>query len=111
MFGGAGLYRNGKMFGDRRRRCYLKVDDSNRADFVSRVNPFNPFPDKVRPRLPAMRFRRVLEESRGARPMGAAVAGGSGKKNSKHTVRERPKNRSWAQRQPAPVVWRLITDH
>ena len=50
MFGGAGLYRNGKMFGliadD---IAYLKVDDSNRDDFVKAgSSPFNPFPEKVK---------------------------------------------------------------
>lgn len=50
MFGGAGLYRDGKMFGlvadD---VAYLKVDDSNREDFVSAGSlPFNPYPDKAK---------------------------------------------------------------
>ena len=49
MFGGAGLYRDGKMFGliadD---VAYLKVDDSNRADFEKAGSaPFRPFPDKA----------------------------------------------------------------
>ncbi len=48
MFGGAGLYRGGTMFGlvadD---VAYLKVDDSNRDDFVrAGCSPFTPFPDK-----------------------------------------------------------------
>ena len=48
MFGGAGLYRNGKMFGlvadD---VAYLKVDDSNREDFEGAgSSPFKPYPDK-----------------------------------------------------------------
>jgi DNA transformation protein and related proteins len=48
MFGGAGLYREGAMFGliadD---VAYLKVDDSNRKDFVrAGTSPFKPFPDK-----------------------------------------------------------------
>jgi len=48
MFGGAGLYRDGKMFGliadD---AAYLKVDDSNRKDFVEAgSSPFKPYPDK-----------------------------------------------------------------
>lgn len=48
MFGGAGLYRNGKMFGlvadD---VVYLKVDDSNREQFVAEGSkPFQPFPQK-----------------------------------------------------------------
>jgi DNA transformation protein len=47
MFGGAGLYRDGKMFGliadD---VAYLKVDETNRADFIKAgSSPFNPFPD------------------------------------------------------------------
>jgi DNA transformation protein len=51
MFGGAGLYREGKMFGliadD---VAYLKVDESNRADFVRAGSaPFNPYPDKAKP--------------------------------------------------------------
>lgn len=50
MFGGAGLYRDGKMFGliadD---VAYLKVDDSNRQDFVTAgSSPFNPYPNKVK---------------------------------------------------------------
>jgi DNA transformation protein len=48
MFGGAGLYREGRMFGliadD---VAYLKVDDSNRNDFVEAgSSPFKPYPDK-----------------------------------------------------------------
>ena len=48
MFGGAGLYRDGKMFGlvadD---VAYLKVDDSNRGDFEAvGSSPFRPYPDK-----------------------------------------------------------------
>jgi DNA transformation protein len=47
MFGGAGLYREGMMFGliadD---VAYLKVDDSNRADFVKAGSaPFHPYPE------------------------------------------------------------------
>ena len=50
MFGGAGLYCDGRMFGlvadD---VAYLKVDDSNRKDFVkAEASPFNPYPDKVK---------------------------------------------------------------
>jgi DNA transformation protein len=50
MFGGAGLYHDGMMFGlvadD---VAYLKVDDSNREDFVrAGASPFNPYPDKVK---------------------------------------------------------------
>jgi len=53
MFGGAGLYCDGKMFGlvadD---VAYLKVDDSNREDFVKAgASPFNPYPDKVKTTL------------------------------------------------------------
>jgi len=49
MFGGAGLYRAGKMFGlvadD---VAYLKVDDSNREGFVQAGSaPFKPYPDKT----------------------------------------------------------------
>lgn len=48
MFGGAGLYCDGAMFGliadD---VAYLKADDSNREDFVKAgSSPFNPYPDK-----------------------------------------------------------------
>ena len=48
MFGGAGLYRHGKMFGliadD---VAYLKADDSNRAEFErAGSSPFKPYPDK-----------------------------------------------------------------
>src|SRR4030042_2743559 len=50
MFGGAGLYYDGVMFGliadD---VAYLKVDDSNRQDFIEAgSSPFNPYPDKVK---------------------------------------------------------------
>jgi DNA transformation protein and related proteins len=50
MFGGAGLYRSGKMFGlvadD---VAYLKVDDSNREGFVKAgSSPFNPYPEKAK---------------------------------------------------------------
>jgi len=50
MFGGAGLYCDGTMFGliadD---VAYLKVDDSNREDFVKAgSSPFNPYPSKVK---------------------------------------------------------------
>ena len=50
MFGGAGLYRDGKMFGliadD---VAYLKVDELNRHDFVKAgSSPFNPYPDKTK---------------------------------------------------------------
>ena len=50
MFGGAGLNCEGKMFGliadD---VAYLKVDDSNREDFIKAgSSPFNPYPDKVK---------------------------------------------------------------
>jgi DNA transformation protein len=48
MFGGAGLYRDGKMFGlvadD---VVYLKVDDSNREKFIQAGSgPFKPYADK-----------------------------------------------------------------
>lgn len=48
MFGGAGLYRDGKMFaliaGD---VAYLKVDDSNREKFLEAgSSPFQPYPEK-----------------------------------------------------------------
>jgi len=48
MFGGVGLYREGKMFGliadD---VAYLKVDDSNREAFEQAGScPFKPYPDK-----------------------------------------------------------------
>ncbi len=50
MFGGAGLYRAGVMFGliadD---VAYLKVDDSNRQDFVAAgAAPFEPYPEKIK---------------------------------------------------------------
>jgi len=50
MFGGAGLYRDGKMFGlIADNVAYLKVDDSNQEDFVKAgSSPFNPYPDKVK---------------------------------------------------------------
>jgi DNA transformation protein len=48
MFGGAGLYSDGMMFGliadD---VAYLKVDDSNRDEFLrAGSSPFRPYPDK-----------------------------------------------------------------
>ena len=48
MFGGAGLYRDGKMFGlvadD---VAYLKVDETNQGKFIAAgASPFKPFPDK-----------------------------------------------------------------
>lgn len=48
MFGGAGLYRAGRMFGliadD---VAYLKVDDSNRGDFLKAGSaPFMPYADR-----------------------------------------------------------------
>jgi DNA transformation protein len=48
MFGGAGLYRDGSMFGliadD---VAYLKVDESNREQFIQAGSgPFKPYPDK-----------------------------------------------------------------
>jgi DNA transformation protein len=48
MFGGAGLYRDGKMFGlIAEDVAYLKVDDSNRKSFVEAgSSPFKPYPDK-----------------------------------------------------------------
>jgi len=50
MFGGAGLYCDGRMFGVVADDvAYLKVDDSNREDFVKAgASPFNPYPDKVK---------------------------------------------------------------
>ncbi len=49
MFGGAGLYCEGKMFGLVADDVpYLKADDSNRDDFLKAgSSPFNPFPDKT----------------------------------------------------------------
>ncbi len=49
MFGGAGLYKDSKMFGliadD---VVYLKVDDTNREDFVQAgSSAFKPYPDEV----------------------------------------------------------------
>ncbi len=50
MFGGAGLYREGAMFvvlADD--VAYLKVDDSNRDDFLRAGSaPFEPYPDKIK---------------------------------------------------------------
>jgi DNA transformation protein len=48
MFGGAGLYRDGKMFGlVADEVAYLKVDDSNRDEFErAGSSPFKPYPDK-----------------------------------------------------------------
>ena len=48
MFGGAGLYRDGKMFGlIANDVVYLKVDDTNRDKFISRgSSPLKPFPNR-----------------------------------------------------------------
>jgi len=48
MFGGASLYREGKIFGLLADDvAYLKVDDSNRADYeAAGSSPFQPYPDK-----------------------------------------------------------------
>ena len=50
MFGGAGLYRDGTMFGlIAEDVAYLKVDDSNRRDFIEAGSvPFNPYPDEAK---------------------------------------------------------------
>jgi len=53
MFGGAGLYRDGRMFGliadD---VAYLKVDDSNRDDFLRAGSaPFEPYPEKIKTKI------------------------------------------------------------
>ena len=50
MFGGAGLYRGGTMFAVIADDvAYLKVDDSNRDDFVRAGSaPFEPYPDKIK---------------------------------------------------------------
>ena len=47
MFGGAGLYRDGNMFGlIAEDVAYLKVDDASRMDFLKAgACPFNPYPD------------------------------------------------------------------
>lgn len=65
MFGGAGLYREGKMFGlVADNVLYLKVDDTNRDRFVAAGSaPFKPYPDK-----PAMKSYyeippEILEDS------------------------------------------------
>jgi DNA transformation protein len=50
MFGGAGLYREGTMFAVIADDvAYLKVDDSNREDFLrAGSTPFEPYPDKIK---------------------------------------------------------------
>jgi DNA transformation protein and related proteins len=50
MFGGAGLYREETMFAVIAEDvAYLKVDDSNREDFVrAGSSPFEPYPDKIK---------------------------------------------------------------
>jgi DNA transformation protein len=50
MFGGAGLYREGRMFGVIAEDvAYLKVDDSNREDFVRAGSaPFEPYPEHIK---------------------------------------------------------------
>ncbi|MEN6333874.1 MAG: TfoX/Sxy family protein [Phycisphaerales bacterium] len=50
MFGGAGLYREETMFAVVADDvAYLKVDDSNRDDFVrAGSRPFEPYPDKIK---------------------------------------------------------------
>ena len=52
MFGGAGLYCDGVIFGVVAGDVvYLKVDDSNRGDFLEAgSSPFDPYPEKARPR-------------------------------------------------------------
>ncbi len=53
MFGGAGLYREETMFAVIADDvAYLKVDDSNRDDFVRASSaPFEPYPDKIKTTL------------------------------------------------------------
>lgn len=48
MFGGAGLYSDGKMFGlVGNNMAYLKVDDTNRDKFLLRgSSPLKPFPNR-----------------------------------------------------------------
>lgn len=48
MFGGAGLYRDGKMFGlVADNVVYLKVDETNRDKFLEAGSaPFKPFPNR-----------------------------------------------------------------
>jgi DNA transformation protein and related proteins len=48
MFGGVGLYHRGVFFGILARdTLYLKVDDSNRADYRrAGMKPFRPYPDR-----------------------------------------------------------------
>jgi DNA transformation protein and related proteins len=48
MFGGVGLYHRGVFFGILARdTLYLKVGDSNRADYKrARMKPFRPYPDR-----------------------------------------------------------------
>ena len=48
MFGGAGLYRDGKMFGlVSDNVVYLKVDETNRGPFLEAGSePFKPFPNR-----------------------------------------------------------------
>lgn len=50
MFGGAGLYHEGTMFAVLAEDvAYLKVDDSNRGDFLHAGSaPFEPYPDKIK---------------------------------------------------------------
>ena len=49
MFGGAGLYRDGKMFGlIAEDTVYLKVGDANRGDYeVQGCKPFKPYADRA----------------------------------------------------------------
>ena len=48
MFGGAGLYRDGKMFGlVADNVAYLKVDETNKDKFLAAgSSPFKPYPNK-----------------------------------------------------------------
>jgi len=50
MFGGAGLYHEGTMFAVLADDvAYLKVDDSNRDDFLRAGSaPFEPYPEKIK---------------------------------------------------------------
>ena len=50
MFGGAGLYHQGTMFAVVAEDvAYLKVDDSNREDFIrAGSGPFQPYPEHIK---------------------------------------------------------------
>lgn len=80
MFGGAGLYREGTMFAVVADDvAYLKVDNTNRDDFVRAGSaPFEPYPERSRPRsAPISKSRLMSWRSRRNSPRGPSDPGSS----------------------------------